>query len=315
MDLTDIALLFVVLVLVPAFVLEMYRRMQRTRIFALADGLRFEAYNFTVQIQRQQHQVHIHCARGVLAVAGDGAPAPPPAGVAVDHVFSAVGFTVEVCAGTNHKAGQAEPVPTGYSDIVFKGADGTQLTMERVSNTVASNFQYFFLQVHRWIVKLEQRLERERVSRLRGDAEAANTQRDQAFMAQLLQGRASQTPLSLEEREAMAAAQIAHWRSAAGFKGQHSAHHTDAGGRVVWLVDLADDGRITLHADGRTVHTTLRGSNMVSNNGELEVGVRDAHWSEIEPQLRVFRVLRARSAEERRAWRERLDIMRMGLGS
>lgn len=319
MDLTGVGLILLVLVLVLGLVLELYRRMQRTRIFQLPDGLRFEAYNFFVQVHRQQQQVHVHCARGLLMVPHAGASTStstePVQPRPLDHVFAAAGFSIALHECTKQKAGHAQPVPTGYCHIVFEGADGTQLTIERVSATVATSFQSFYLQIRRWIVRLEQRLERERVERLRSDDEAAQTQRDEQLMAQLLEGRVPNAPLSEQEREAMAAAQIAHWRSAAGFEGAHSVHHTDIRGRVVWFLDLADDGRITLHADRRTLHTTLRGATVVSNNGELEVSVRDAHWNESVPELSLFRVLRGRSAEERRIWRERLDIKRMGLGS
>ena len=92
-------------------------------------------------------------------------------------------------------------------------------------------------------------------------------------------------------------------------------HHTDPKGRVVWFVDLAGDGRITLHADKHTVHTTLRGASVEAILGELEVGVRDAHWTENDTELRTFRILRGRSAEERRAWRERMEIMRNSLNA
>jgi hypothetical protein len=115
------------------------------------------------------------------------------------------------------------------------------------------------------------------------------------------------------DTQAIAAAQIAHWRGAAGFEGQHSLWQADARGAVVWFVDLAVDGRITVHADQRTLHGTLRGASITAGAGDLHLGLRDAHWTEQEPELQMFRVLRGLRSEERRAWKERLEIVRKTL--
>jgi hypothetical protein len=132
-------------------------------------------------------------------------------------------------------------------------------------------------------------------------------------MAGLRADKPPHEALSEADCNAMAEAQIACWRQAAGFKGQHSAHHTDPRGEVLWFVDLAADGRITLHADKRTVHASLLGARIVATMGEIEVGVRDAYWSEDNPDLRVFQVLKGHSVESRRAWKERLEILSNGL--
>jgi hypothetical protein len=78
-------------------------------------------------------------------------------------------------------------------------------------------------------------------------------------------------------------------------------------------VDLGTDGRITLHADKRTIHATLLGAEIASLGGELEIGVRDDYWTEDEPGLRVFRVFKGLPPNERRAWKERLEILRDSL--
>lgn len=316
MDATAIALTFLAFVLVlGAVLLEVNRRMQRTRIYQLAGGLRFEAYHFSVQIQRHEQEVRVRCARGVLlAPAPLAGPEDQTAG-RKECTFAAVGFSMELRDCVKQSGGGAGSVPTGYCDIVLRGADGRQLTIERVSTSVAASFKYFYLQVRHWIDKLEQRIERERVERLRAEEEAAQAQRDADLLKQLLDARAPNTPLTDTERDAMAAAQIAQWRSDAGFEGQHSLHQTDATGRVLWFVDLSPEGRITLHSDKRSIHSTLLGASIEALAGELEVGVRDAHWSEADPQLRTFRVLKGRSAEERRAWKERLEILRNSLNA
>ena len=72
-------------------------------------------------------------------------------------------------------------------------------------------------------------------------------------------------------------------------------------------------GRITLHANNRTIHTTLAGASIASLGGELEVGVRDDYWSEDEPELRTFRILKGLPPDERRAWKERMEILRDNL--
>jgi hypothetical protein len=309
MDITGIALLSLTLVLLGFFSVHMYQRMQRTRILQMPGGLRFEAYDFSVQVQRREQEVRVRCARGVLAAAADDASQEQAAAASAavprpaEHSFAAVGLAVEL----------RDSEAKGYTNIVMRGADGTQLSIVRVSSSVAASFQYFYLQVRLWIDKLEQRLERERLEQLRSEEATAQLQRDADLLAQLTEGRAPNAALTDEEREAMAAAQITQWRAAAGFSGQHSLHHTDPKGRVVWFVDLADDGRITLHADKRTVHSTLRGAAIEAVFGELEVGVRDAYWSEDNPQLSTMRVLKGRNAAERLAWRERLEILRNSL--
>lgn len=307
--LTLIAVAIAALVLVP---LELYRRMQRTRIFQVAGGLRFEAYNFAVQIQRRQQEVRVRCARGVLLLPGASGGLEPKAGP-VERTFAAVGFSLELRNCVKKSAIEGESVATGYLDIVMRDADGTQLTIERVGRTVAANFQYFYLQVRVWIDKLEHRIERERVARVRSEEEAAQAQRDADLMATLLGGRPPDTALTDAEREAMAAAQIAQWRGAAGFEGLHTAHFADAKGRVVWFVDLAADGRITLHADKRTLCTTMLGASVESLYGELEVGVRDAHWTQRDSELRTFKILKGATAQERRDWKVRLEAMRHSL--
>ena len=309
MDTTGIALLTLTLVLLGLLTWHLYQRMQRTTILQTPGGLRFEAYDFSVQVQRREQQLRVRCARGVLqapAVDADSAQpastgAPVPA--AVEHNFAAVGLAVE----------WREAEGKGYTDIVMRGADGTQLSIVRVSASVAASFRYFYLQVRLWIDKLEQRLERERLERLRDEEVQAQQQRDADLLKQLSEGKPPNAALTDAEREAMAAAQIAQWRAAAGFVGQHSLHQTDPKGRVLWFVDLADDGRITLHADKRTVHSTLLGASIEAPIGELEVGVRDAYWSEDNPALCTMRVLKGRSAAERLAWRERLEILRNSL--
>ena len=292
---------------------DMHRRSLRTRILQLPGGLRFEAQNFSVEVRRSEQEVRTQCVQGLLSAPAGAASAQPAEARRVQHTFAAVGFSANVRACMKPGTDVAQPRSTGCSDIVLQGADGTQLRIAQVNATVATSFKYFYLQVRLWIDKLEQRLERERVERLRGEAEAAQAQQEAELMAQLLAGKAAQQDLTSADCEAMAAAQIAHWRQSAGFEGQHSLQQTDANGVVQWFVDLTMDGRITLHADKRTIHASLRGSSIESKSGLLEIGVRDAYWSESDPELRTFRVFKGVGADERRAWKERMEILRKSL--
>jgi hypothetical protein len=231
----------------------------------------------------------------------------------VECTFAVVGIAVEVRDGRTPEQIASNPGRAGRFDIVIRGADGRVLTIPRVNKPVATTFQYFYLQVRHWIDKLEQRLERERVERVRSEEEAAQGRQHADLMARLQAGMPSGVLRSPEEVEMLAAEQIASWRQTAGFEVQRSAHQVDSNGHVVWFVDLADDGRITLRAHKRTLHTSLRGATIEPKAGGLEVGVRDAHWTGENPELLQFLVLKGRSTEERRAWKERLEILRNSL--
>jgi hypothetical protein len=301
MGLIEIAIFLGVLGALGFLLLEMHRRSLRTRIFQIPGGLRFEAQDFSVQILRKEQEVQVRCGHGVFTPAVADAVQEPSAAEPLGHTFAALGFSVNV---------REQSTPQGHFDIVMRDANGAQLAIQRVNATVAASFELFYLQVHQWIEKLEQRAKRERVKRLRSEEEVAEAKQIEDLMTQLAEDKSADGPISQEQRNALAATQIAQWRNAAGFEGQHTLQHIDDKGLVAWFVDLTADGRITLHANKRTIHTTLRGASIVSKNGELEIGVRDAYWTEEDPELRTFPVLKGLSADERRAWKERLELLR-----
>lgn len=301
------------LVLLGSVLLEMHRRSVHTRMFQVPGGLRFEAQNFSMQVQRKEQEVRVTCVRGLLTSPAAAATPEVAQAAGAECTFAALGFAVEVRDRAQHNAAAAKPIGTGYYDLVLRGADGTQLIIENVNSTVAASFNRFFQQVRHWIDKLEQRVERERVARLRGEEESAQAKQDADLLAQLVAHQVPNQALTPADLEVMAAAQIAQWRKAAGFTGLHCLHQTDPQGQVLWFMDAAADGRITLHADKRTLHTTLRGASIASSNGELEVGVRDAYWTESDADLRMFRLMKGRNADERRAWKERLEIIRKSM--
>jgi len=311
---------FTALVALGLVFYELHLRAQRTRVVQLPGGLRFEAQKFSVQFQRSAKEVQVQCARGVLQPAGAAAGATQPKPAPVACTFAALGFRAEVRDSVSQADAQAAPVRTGLSEIAMRGADGAALTIPFLNATVAADFAAFFRQVRLWIDKLEQRQHRERVAHLRAEDAAAQAQQHAELMARVLGPApvagaaetaavpaAAATPA---DTEAIVAAQIAHWRRAAGFEGQHSLWQADARGVVSWFVDVAADGRITVHADQRTLHGTLRGASITPGAGDLHLGLRDAHWTEQEPELQIFRVLRGLRSDERRAWKERLEIVR-----
>ena len=307
---------FATLVALGLLFFELHLRAKRTRVLQLPGGLRFEAQKFSVLFQRGEKAVQVHCARGVLTPAGAAASQAPTKAGRVECKFAALGFRAEVRDSVRTVAGQATPVRTGFSEISLRGADGQVLCIQQVNPAVAADFVAFFRQVRNWIDKLEQRLERERVARLRSEAAAAQAQQEAELLERLLGPQPPEQALEQEPSaaalEAVTAAQLALWRQSAGFQGQHCRWQADARGVVVWLVDLADDGRITLHADKHTIHSTLHGASISSTGGGLQIGVRDAWWTEQEPELRLFKVLQL-GPDERRAWKERLERIRKDL--
>ena len=143
---------------------------------------------------------------------------------------------------------------------------------------------------------------------------AAQRQREQeeaaaALVLQIDPKEDTSLPLSETEREARASAQIEKWRAAAGFKGTSTEVSFDARGQIVWAIDLNPTGRVILHANKRTFYGSLIGASVVGIGTELEISVRDDYWTEEDPRLVAFRVLGGTAPENRRAWKERLDIL------
>jgi hypothetical protein len=293
---------------------EMHLRAKRTRVLQLRGGMRFEAQQFSVEFLRTEKEVRVQCTRGLLVPAFVPPGQPPAKAGRVACKFAAAGFRVDVREGVRQLADQPAPVLTGYSEICMRGADEASLTISHVNPAVAADFAFSFRQVSHWIDKLEQRLERERVARLRHEEGEAQAQQQADLLADLLGHQPPLAAPSPEARDAVVAAQIRLWRQTTGFEGQHSAWQADARGVIDWFVDLAVDGRITLHADKRTLNSTLRGASIMSTERALLLGVRDAYWTEQEPDLRTFRVLSV-APDERRAWKERLEVIRNRLSA
>jgi hypothetical protein len=239
-------------------------------------------------------------------------------------VLAAVGLQIEVSRISVKDGDEGDAVPTGFSCIVFSASDEnvrkaqgklaserSQLKLDQVPDTIATDFQQFANGLRAWIDKVEQQVEAKAAAqRERERAEAAA-----ALVLAVDPAEDTSIPLSEAEREARAGAQIEKWRTAAGFKGTSTELSFDGNGQVVWLIDLEPAGRVILHANNRTFHGSLKGAAVVGIGTELEVSVRDDYWSEQDPRLVAFRVLGGTTPESRRAWKERLDILIQSLGA
>jgi hypothetical protein len=208
--------------------------------------------------------------------------------------------------------------PTGVSRIVFSASDEklrktqgkqaserSQLRLDNIPDSIASDFQQFANGLRAWIDKVEQQLEAQLAAQRQREQEEAAA----ALVLQIDPKEDTSLPLSETEREQRASAQIEKWRAAAGFKGTSTEVSFDARGQIVWAIDLNPTGRVILHANKRTFYGSLIGASVVGIGTELEISVRDDYWTEEDPRLIAFRVLGGTAPENRRAWKERLDIL------
>jgi hypothetical protein len=236
----------------------------------------------------------------------------------VDVSLSAIGLEIEVARISVKDGEDGEATPTGFSRIVFSASDEkmrktegkvaserSQLKLDHVPDSIASDFQQFANGLRAWIDKVEQQLEAQLAAQRQREQEAAAA----ALVLQIDPKEDTSIPLNEAEREARAAAQIDKWRTVAGFKGSSTEVSFDARGQIVWAIDLNPTGRVILHANKRTFYGSLMGASVVGIGTELEISVRDDYWTEEDPRLVAFRVLGGTAPENRRAWKERLDIL------
>lgn len=292
---------------------EYQARMLKTRSGPIPGGLRFEAHGWSVEVQRSAQQLKVQTRQGHYT------REPVEGGSAQEQVgplaatLPAAGLQIEVTRSVRTRPGQPSQ-PTGLCSVVFRASDETAfaaaekpggerhlLRLEQVPEPVAANFHQFAGQIRMWVDKLDHNLAQQvLVRQQRVEAEAAAQARAAARAK-----KAAEQPVVLDLEPA---AQIAHWRQVAGFSGNSEVGYAE-NGKIDWFIDLDPRGRITLHADRRTIHTTLLGATVASLAGELEVGVRDDYWSEAEPELKSFRLFKGAHSDVRRAWKERLEIL------
>lgn len=294
----------------------------RTNVVSVPGGLRFSARGFSVEVR--------HGAKEVKVIANDayytrqsldGGDEEPQTG-ALTVSLPALGLKIEVARVSVKGLDEAAAASTGLSRIVFAASDEltqqamghsggyrSELRLNRVPDPIATDFQVFANGLRAWIDKIERVLAAE---------VAAQREREEQTLAQTA-GLAqepvddSAVPLSEADREVRAKAQIEKWRAAAGFKGTSTEVSFDARGQIAWLIDLNPSGQVILHAAKRTFHGSLRGATVTGVGTELELSVRDDYWSEEDPRLVAFRILGGATPENRRAWKERLELMIQGL--
>lgn len=312
--------------------MEYQVRMLRTTATKLASGLLFTSKFLTVGTRNASQEVVVNAPMGrhaVEATAEDLARLPREE-LAV--VLPAVGLQCEVKVDTNTKADGAAESCT----ITFTASDAAKLlalelpaipaavvVIDNVPLPVGRAFQSFSVQMGLWVARVEHRvhLDREAERRKQEEEAAALAEAEAAAQkaADKAAGKSSQTkedyshPVSDAVREERINKQIAALRATAGFKGNSSEFGANPGGKLQWFVDLDPTGRVILQSGSRSFNGSLKGAKVTALTGELEVGVRDALWSEEEPMLSNFNIMAGAKPETRLAWKERLDILIRGL--
>jgi len=295
----------------------------RTNVVSVPGGLRFEAQGLSVESRHSAKEIKIISRNGRYTrqpLAG-GDEEVQTGALAV--TLPAIGLQIEV-SRISVKGAEGKPATaTGFSRIVFlatdeplqkamkrTGGDRSELRIDRVPDPIATNFQQFANGLRVWIDKVEGQLAAQVAEQRKREEEAAA-----AAAGLTVEPEDDPTvPLSEADREARAGVQLEKWRKAAGFKGTSTEMSFDGRGQMVWLIDLDPTGRVILHANKRTFHGSLKGATVTGIGSEIEVAVRDDYWSEEDPRLVPFRVLTGSTPENRRAWKERLELLIQNLG-
>jgi hypothetical protein len=290
----------------------------RTSVTSVPGGLRFTAQGFTVESRHAAKEIKVIARNGVYArqALPDGDEEQQRGNLELS--LSAIGLEIEVSRISVKDGEDGDAAPTGFSRIVLSASDEkmrktqgkaaserSQLKLDNIPDSIATDFQQFANGLRAWIDKVEQQLEAQIAAQRKREQEAAAA----ALVLQIDPKEDTSIPLSEAKREERAAAQIEKWRAAAGFRGTSTEVSFDARGQIVWAIDLNPAGRVILHANKRTFYGSLIGASVVGIGTELEISVRDDYWTEEDPRLIAFRVLGGTAPENRRAWKERLDIL------
>ena len=295
---------------------EYHAHLLKTRVSNKGGVLRFVAHGWSVEVDRNAQQVHVLARHGHFS----HKPLVPPDGQVqeaiaeqqdetahIDAMLPAPGLRMAVSPGEGAGLCVVEFQASDQLGFAAEGKTGGQsylLTLDRVPEPVAASFNQFAGQLRVWVDKLEKRL----AAKMR---EQLVAREQEAKDKEKAEKAASKTQAPKERISAEA--QVSQWRQTAGFSGTSSEIGLTEDGGIAWYVDLDMSGRITLHSADRTVHTTLQGAKIVSLGGELEIFVRDDFWSAEDPELRSFRILKGLPPDERRAWKERMEILRDNL--
>jgi hypothetical protein len=297
---------------------ELRARTLRTRVIDVPGTLRFEAHTFSIEVKLTAKQIGVHANKGHLTRRPlAGGPDEVQQGP-LDVTLPAPGLTMAVKPpDTTPREGQDRPRATGLYSITVRASDGlinaaqnlpggyeTTLEISNIPEPVAKSLGNFSNRVQIWADKMEHRLKADLAELAQKEEDAARIEKEATLLAQ---SAAAAGPQNGEE---LANDQVARWRKMAGFRGAHSEVSIAADGRVHWFVDLADDGRITLHANNRTIHTTLLGASFLSDKLDLQILVRDDYWTEEDRVMTSFRLFDGLPPDGRRAWKERLETAR-----
>ncbi|WNO05023.1 hypothetical protein [Rhodoferax mekongensis] len=276
----------------------------RTTVSKIPGGQRFEAHGFSVDMLKGAGKVRVKARKAHYSQkANDKQTAMEKTGP-LDVTFDALGLRIElsrmVRTINNPKPGQDPTLPTGWHSMAFQATEeDAVLRLDHVPTKVADQFIGFAKQIQVWV----ERLEHQRTARLEAEEAAKREAEEAAAIRAAAKAKGKAVAMPPEE-------QIAQWRRVAGFTGTNSEIGLDGKGGIEWFIDLDATGRITLHSGKQTAHTTLRGATITSLGGELEINVLDADGNQ-DPHS--FRVLKNMPPDVRRAWKERLEMLRDSL--
>ena len=304
--------------------MEYQVRMLRTSSTKQAGGLLFTSKYLTVGTRNASAEVAINAPMGWHGSGVSAADLVRAPAKALAIVLPAAGLEcrVKVDPGTSAKENAERCTitfttsdPTKLETLGLPSVVAEVVVIDAVPLPVARNFQGFASQMGLWVERVENRIRLEMAAEQKRKDDAAAAAADAEAAAKRAAERAAQpkedftTPVSDEERKERADKQIAALRAAAGFKGSSSEMSVGPGGKLLWFIDLEPTGKVILHSNGRTFHGSLKGAKITALAGELEVGVRDALWTEEEPTLSNFLIMAGAKSEIRLAWKERLEIV------
>ncbi|WP_210543444.1 hypothetical protein [Rhodoferax sp. PAMC 29310] len=305
-----------VVIAVCVFMLfELRARTLRTRVVDVQGTLRFEAHTFSIEVKQTAKQILVHVNAGHLTrrplLGGSDEVQQGP----LDVTLPAPGLTIAVKPPeTTPREGQDRPRATGLYSITVRASDGlinaaqnlpggyeTTLEISNIPEPVAKSLGNFSNRLQIWADKMEHRLKAELAQK---EEDSARIEKEATLLAQ---SAAAAGPQNGQE---LANDQVARWRKVAGFRGAHSEVSIAANGKVHWFIDLAEDGRVTIHTNNRTIHTSLLGASFLPDKLDLQILVRDDYWTEEDRVMTGFRLFDGLPPDDRRVWKDRLETAR-----
>jgi hypothetical protein len=308
-----------VVIAVCVFMLfELRARTLRTRVVDVQGTLRFEAHTFSIEVKQTAKQILVHVNAGHLTrrplLGGSDEVQQGP----LDVTLPAPGLTIAVKQSEpTPRDGQNRPRATGLYSITVQASDAivnaakqlpggheTVLEITQIPEPVARSFENFSNRVQIWADKLERRLQADLADLAQKAEDAAQAEQEAKLRDENAAEAGTATPQELAND------QVERWRKAAGFRGLHSEVSIAANGKVHWFIDLAEDGRVTIHANNRTIHTSLLGASFLPDKLDLQILVRDDYWTEEDRVMTGFRLFDGLPPDDRRVWKDRLETAR-----